>query len=420
MATVTGMTAAAMQAIRDGAITGADFDSANHLILTKHDGTQLDAGIIGPATTSLAGAVELATSAETQTGTDTVRAVTPAGLASLPGYRVQILGYNALAESAAPASYPYGTSLMGLNTGSGWSINSGFGTVVTESIDSGRTAQVFYENSGGTASTKAWVREYNTSVGGGGWTAWAQMILAVRLNETNFTQLTAMASYPSGRSYLYYTSANGGSWDFAGTAGTVETMFLVDKNYAVQTFTSHVSGSANYPEVWFRTSDNSTGWSSWRKENFTPGAWLSYTPTWSTTSGLHLPSFGNATANFKAFKTGRKVDVQFDVGFGSTTNFGASATTTDNWTFSLPSAWPATAGSFGTFLGMGDMYRNATNLGSTRIKLAGTTSVSFNILTCFVSGALGGGIGGDVDSITPWTWANGDSIRGTFSYETAS
>jgi hypothetical protein len=386
MATVTGMTAAAMEAIRDGAIVGADFDSANHLILTKHDGTQLDAGIIGAATTSLAGAVELATSAETQTGTDAVRAVTPAGLASIPGYKVQVVADNSFAESAAPASYPYGTTLMSATTSSGWSVNGGFGTVVTESISSGRTAQIFYENSGGTASTKAWIREYNSAVGGGGWTAWAQMMLAVRLNEASFTQATALSSYPSG----------------------------------VQTFTSHVVGSANYPEVWFRTSDNTTGWSSWRKENSTPGAWITWTPTWSTTSGLHLPSFGNATVNFKAFKTGRKVDVQFDVTFGSTTNFGASATTTDNWTFSPPAAWPIASSSPGTFMGIGDMYQNATNLGFTRIKYTSSTAFSFGILTTFVAGALGGGIGGDVDSVTPWTWASGHAIRGAFSYETTA
>jgi hypothetical protein len=419
MATVTGMTAAAMEAIRDGAIVGADFDSANHLILTKYDGTQLDAGIIGAATTTLAGAVELATSAETQTGTDAVRAVTPAGLASIPGYKVQILANNAFTESADPTGYPYGTSMFSLTTGSGWSINGGFGTVVTESISISRTAQTLYENSGGTASTKVWVREYNNAVGGGGWTAWAQMVLAVRLNEASFSQSTAMASYPSGRSYLYYTTANGGSWDFTGMAGVVETMFLVDKNYATQTFTQHVAGSANTPNVWIRTSDNTTGWSAWKKLTHDIGAWVAYTPTWSTTSGTSIPSFGNAVVNAKAHKIARKVTVQFDIAFGTTTNFGGGGTT-DNWTLGLPPAWPASSQAPATELGIGDMYRNGTNLGFTRIKLSGTTAVSFGILVTFVSNALGGGVGGDVDSVTPWTWASADVIRGSFTYESAA
>lgn len=38
-------------------------------------------GSSAPASTSAAGVVELATTAETQTGTDTTRAVTPAGAA---------------------------------------------------------------------------------------------------------------------------------------------------------------------------------------------------------------------------------------------------------------------------------------------------------------------------------------------------
>jgi hypothetical protein len=85
MATVTGMTAAAMQAIRDGTVVSAAFDSANHLILTKHDGTTVDGGALGAATTTLAGPVALATNAQTQSGSSTNLAVTPAGLASLPG-----------------------------------------------------------------------------------------------------------------------------------------------------------------------------------------------------------------------------------------------------------------------------------------------------------------------------------------------
>lgn len=412
MATVTGMTAAAMQAIRDGTVIGAAFDSANHLILTKHDGTQIDGGTIAAATATASGLVELATSAETQTGTDATRAVTPAGLASLPGYRVQIAGDNAYTESAAPASYPYGTTLMSATTGSGWTPNGGLGTVVTESISSTRTVQTFYENSGGTASAKAWVREYNSGVGGGGWTAWAQMMLAVRLNEANFSQSTAMSSYPSGRSYLYYTTANGGSWDFAGTAGTVETVFLVDKNYASQTFTQHSAGSSNTPNVWVRTSDNTTGWSAWKKIMHDPGAWISYTPTWTTDSGLHLPSLGNAVVNCKYQKNGRTVNVKFSIAFGSTTNFGSGATSSDNWVFSLP---VTAADSTTDTIGWMDGYQSATVNGLFRAKMSGTGAFKLNI----TAGSTAS-IGSDVDSLQPFTWASGNPLRGLLTYESAS
>lgn len=49
MATITGMTAEAMQAIQDGSVVDGTVDGGGHLILTKHDGTTIDAGsVIGP------------------------------------------------------------------------------------------------------------------------------------------------------------------------------------------------------------------------------------------------------------------------------------------------------------------------------------------------------------------------------------
>lgn len=413
MATVTGMTAAAMQAIRDGTIVSAAFDSANHLILTKYDGTQVDGGVVGAATTAQSGLVELATNAETQSGSDATRAVTPAGLASLPGYRVQIV--TGLKETDSPSAWPYGTSMQACTSGDGggWTPHGGDGTVVTESISLTRTAQIFYENSGGTASTKAWMREYNSGVGGGGWTAWAQIMLAVRLNEANFTQNTSLVSYPSGKSYLYYTTSNGGSWDFSGMQGVVETMFLTDKAYGSQIFTQHVSGSQNTPEVWFRTSDTSVGWSSWRKQNFTPGAWNSYTPTWGTTSGLNTPSLGNATVSCKYFKVGRMVTVRFEITFGSTTNFGGG-TGTDNWTFGLPVPAARSTDTMGWL----EFYDTSASAFSwARVKGATTTAFSLG------SGvAAAGSTNTDVDSggTQPWAWGSGDQIRGTFVYESAA
>lgn len=420
MATITGYTAARMQAIEDGSVTNGSYDSTGHLILTKHDGSQIDAGRTTIATTAQAGIVTLATSAETQTGTDASKVVTPAGLASLPGVRVQIPLSNTVSESAGLGSYANGESLMALTTGSGWSLNGGLGFVMTTTNNNtDRGQQLFYSSAGGTQTQKVWLRTWHSSNGGGGWTTWQQIMLMANLTASGFTQATAMASYPAGQSRLYYTTSTSSTWDFTGMAGEVIT-YSDGVSFARQTFTQHVSGSTNTPEVWMRTSDNTTGWSAWKKLVHDPGSYTTWTPTWSTSTGLHLPSFGNATASFKAHKLGKNVHVTFDVTFGSTTNFGASVTQSDNWTFSLPAAWPANGSAPGTFLGIGDMYKDATNLGFTRIKLSGTTAISFGILTCFVAGALGGGIGGDVDSLTPWTWASGNAIRGSFDYETTA
>lgn len=402
MAVVTGMTAAAMQAIRDNTVVSAAFDSANHLILTKYDGSVLDGGTLGSATATVMGQVELATSAETQTGTDTTRAVTPAGLASVPGYKVQIV--SGIAESATPAVWPYATSLQSVSAGSGWTPNGGAGTVVTESIDSTRTAQTFYENSGGTASTKAWVREYNSAVGGGGWTAWAQMMLAVRLNEVNFTQLTAMSSYPSGRSFLYYTTANSASWDFAGTAGVVETMFLVDKNYAAQTFTQHVAGSTNTPNVWIRTSDNATGWSAWKKLLASPGAWTVYTPAW--TGSTTNPAIVNGTLTGRYIKLDRTVHCEIYVSAGSTTTFGAGT-----YGFGVPfvkanavteSVGSARFSSGSTYIGQCSLAPNSSSVSAT-FPSSATPATAANMTPTL-----------------PATFASGNILRMSLTYESAT
>lgn len=86
MATVTGKTAAAMDAIMDDVIVSATIDGSGHLILTQHGGGTIDAGaVLGSvpsATTSVQGVVALATGSQAVAGTDTSHAVTPAALAS--------------------------------------------------------------------------------------------------------------------------------------------------------------------------------------------------------------------------------------------------------------------------------------------------------------------------------------------------
>jgi hypothetical protein len=85
MSTVDGLTKDRMLAIEAASVVSGEVDNGTgHLILTTHGGTEIDAGnVMGnavDATTTLKGIVELATDAEALTGTDTVRAVTPANL----------------------------------------------------------------------------------------------------------------------------------------------------------------------------------------------------------------------------------------------------------------------------------------------------------------------------------------------------
>lgn len=86
MAVVTVYSSAKVDEITDGAVVNAAIIDGN-LILTLRDGSTIDVGeivsAIADATSTVKGVVELATDAETATGTDTTRAVTPFGLASL-------------------------------------------------------------------------------------------------------------------------------------------------------------------------------------------------------------------------------------------------------------------------------------------------------------------------------------------------
>lgn len=86
MATVTGLTAARMQEIIDATVESGYIDESGHLILVTYDATEIDAGnvlaVLPDATDSVKGKVELATNGEVITGSDSVRAVTPASLAN--------------------------------------------------------------------------------------------------------------------------------------------------------------------------------------------------------------------------------------------------------------------------------------------------------------------------------------------------
>jgi hypothetical protein len=89
VATVTGLTADRMAAIEAASVVDGYIDGSGNLILVQHDGTEINAGstlvAVPSASTTVAGKVELATDAETTTGTDATRAVTPAGLSAAVG-----------------------------------------------------------------------------------------------------------------------------------------------------------------------------------------------------------------------------------------------------------------------------------------------------------------------------------------------
>lgn len=455
MATVTVFTSERTAEIEATSIVSGAINPEGHLILNRHDGTPLDMGAVsgvqldtgsayakadvfsyvgdtdpgavpdgsvwfdtsgptGPfASTTQQGLVELATSAETITGTDTARAVTPAGLAAVPGNKVQILAPNANTETAVPGSYPLGISQMSLTTGSAWSVNSGFGSVITYRTETDRTIQHFYSNPGGTGTPRMWVRQYHTSNNGGGWTAWSIAQLVYTLTPGSLVQTTAFTSYPTGWSRMYFSAANGTGWDFAGTAGELMT-FTEGTDYAKQTWTSHASGSSFMPEVWTRTANAANGWSAWRKTMADQGAWTQYTPSWSTSSGTATPSIGNGVYNCWYRKNGRTVEVRFEVVFGTTTNFGGGGSG-DNYQFTVPVTAARSTDSLG-FLEFNNNSNAAVCMG--RARLISTTQFRMGITSGRVDGTAVQT--GDADAVSPFTWVTSGSIRGHFTYESAA
>jgi hypothetical protein len=460
VATVVVVDAERTLGIEAASITSGEVNEAGHLILTRQDGTPIDVGAVsgmqldtgityakvdaftyvgdtdpgavpdgsvwldtnevaGPfSSDTQKGLVELATLAETNAFTDATRAVTPAGLAGVDSRldaleltKLQTLAVNANTETAPPTAYPVGISLMTVGTGSGWSHNSGFGSVVTTKSESSRTQQTFYANASTTSSiSRMWVR-YGIA-DSTGWTAWSQAQLMYTLTPGTLVQTSAFTSYPSGWSRMYFSTANGTGWDFAGTAGELVT-YVDGTTFAKQTYVSHGHNSTTAPAVWTRTANAANGWSAWAKQIPDTGSWFTYTPAWTTSTGLNTPSYGNAVQASKWIKHGRFVTVMFDIAFGSTTNFGGGGGS-DNWRLGLPVPASSSSGTLG-FLELWD--ESASDAVFARARLGSTTTFELCMSVGF-SGAKG--IIVDSSGTQPWAWATNDCIRGVLTYESAA
>lgn len=153
-----------------------------------------------------------------------------------------------------------------------------------------------------------------------------------------------------------------------------------------------------------------------------------WTPAWTTSTGLNTPSYGNATLDCEYCQTGDLVVGRFEIIFGSTTNFGAAPTSSDNWRFSLP----VTGASIQTSIGTAEVLKSTAKRHSCRVRMTTTSVFELELSTGAPDGldtTADGGTGGGkglVDSLGPWssgggstTWASGYAIRGTFNYRAA-
>jgi len=143
------------------------------------------------------------------------------------------------------------------------------------------------------------------------------------------------------------------------------------------------------------------------------GAWTSYTPSWSTITGANLPSFGNAVLECRYVKIGKTVLGKMDIGFGSSTNFGGGGGA-DNYLFGLPTPALGTDDSIG-FL---ELVKDNGTRSIGRARLASTSTFAVEISTGTPSASAINNVG-EIDAISPWTWANTHWIKGVFHYESS-
>lgn len=370
MATITGLTAAAMIAIRNQTIVEAEI-TGGHLILTRYDESTIDAGSIasavGAATDTTAGVVELATSAETIAGTDDTRAVTPAGLLDVSSTKQPLDDDLTAIANIAPANDDF------IQRKSGIWVNRTLAQVSTD------LSATLLPKTGGTMSGAVFsVRTASTDT-----------VLGAGATGDGFDRLRVYADAKieagpgSGArdTNLYRTSA--GVWK---TDHSLE----IAQNLSV---TGTFNGASNV----------------------SVGAWTSWTPSWATTSGSATPSFGNATLDCKYTRIGRTIIYRMNIVFGSTTNFGSSPSGSDNWLFSMPVAAPAS----GVPVGYVSYW-----VGNLTKALAGLAHLNSTTQIIMYTGSgnvdnssLAGGI---VDSVSPLTWANGDRLSIIGQYEAAS
>ena len=134
--------------------------------------------------------------------------------------------------------------------------------------------------------------------------------------------------------------------------------------------------------------------------------WGAHTVAW---AGTGNPAIGNGTLTGRYTQIGGAVIYVVRLLCGATTTYG----TANDWTFDLP---VAAANAVVAYDGTADARDdNTTNryIGVSTIAAAGTT---LSIVNAGVVGATNTGTWGQT---APFTWANGDSLRLTITYEAA-
>ncbi|MFD5297226.1 hypothetical protein ACFWJU_18705 [Streptomyces mutabilis] len=139
--------------------------------------------------------------------------------------------------------------------------------------------------------------------------------------------------------------------------------------------------------------------------------WRSWTPTWTTSSGNFLPSFGDASIDCSYAESAGTVFWRMEIIFGASTNFGGGGGG-DNFLFGLP----VPAAGLNSCIGFFELNASVNVRVVGRGRCLTTGAVSIEISSGQVDGAPVA-VGGIADASSPWAWAAGHSIRGSGQYQ---
>lgn len=136
------------------------------------------------------------------------------------------------------------------------------------------------------------------------------------------------------------------------------------------------------------------------------GAWTAYTPTWTNVT------VGNATQASAYMNAGKLYVVRISLTFGSTTSISGTPD------FTLPGGVSVISGysQFHVF-GMGGLLDTSAGITCLSPIIRTPTADKLRFLSIDTSGTYASAAG--VSATVPFTWANGDMISGTFTFQAA-
>lgn len=294
MGSVTSLTAARMLAIEASSVVNGAINGSGHLILTKHDGSTIDAG-----------------NALVAVAADTV---------------FTYLNPTGYSEATPATSYPDGVSLMWMSsteTSTDWPTFAGlYGVLQTTNFSvahsvsgaDGDTIQLWRRLHGSGISPEMWMRAGNASAG---WSNWKRLATADEVSTVSSGLTTANANIASLTTTVTgHTTTLSNIINGVELAGGVNLNSITTPGLYTQTADSEAASGSNYPEAlsgvlevfamganfvtqryipygnnsdrfYLRNYYVSTGWSAWRKYEASTGdtGWTNMTLNGGFTAG---------------------------------------------------------------------------------------------------------------------------------------